>query len=80
MADGMFFNVNGKTHSLRLRVVDQCADDIAVWEALVDGGKSFFFEFAENAEIWTLFGEAVTRYMEYRGTSEIIRTDWRARA
>jgi hypothetical protein len=73
---GLYFNSHGETHSLRLRIVDNCDDGIAVWEALVDGGSSFFFESPENSEIWTLFHEAVGRYIEYRGTNEMVVTNW----
>ena len=76
MADGMFFNIDGRSHSMRLRVVDQCDDGVAVWEALIDGGASFFFESPENEEIWALFGVAITRYIEYRGTDEMMVSNW----
>lgn len=75
MAD-MFFNHAGRTHSLRLRIVDHCDDEIVVWEGLVDGGAMFFFESAENTEVWTLFALAVDRYIEYRGTAEVMTSDW----
>jgi hypothetical protein len=72
----MYFNVNGRSHSMRLRVVDHCGENVLVYEALVDGGASFFFEAPENEEIWTLFGTAIAAYVEYRGTDEMIVSNW----
>jgi hypothetical protein len=77
MTEGLFFNVNGKTHSLRLRKTDECDGGVGVWEALVDGREYIHFEFPENAEVWALFGEAIERYMEYCGDLTTERRDRR---
>lgn len=78
----LYFNLNGKTHYFRLRVVDHKDKDVDVWEALVDGREYVFFESqidpnGEGPQVWELFELAIQSYLDYGKDETTVKTRWR---
>lgn len=68
---GIWFNVEGKTHSLRILKVDRKTDgeshDISVYEAMVDASEYIHFEHEDRhgTTEWDLLSDAIAAYIEY---------------
>ena len=78
----LHFNVNGKTHFFRLRIIDNKPEGVAVWEALIDGREYVFFESkidpdGEDPQIWELFELAIEAYLDHSKDETITQTRWR---
>lgn len=72
----IFFNVDGKTHHLRILPVDSKPPDVTVWEAMVDGSSYTYFEGHHDIEVWQLIELAVQSFLEYRMDDRLIKTRW----
>lgn len=59
----LYFNHAGATHSLRIRAVD-VADNVIIYEALVDGRVYVFWEAPPDLEVWDLFSCAINAYRD----------------
>lgn len=64
----LYFNLLGKTHSLRVRVKDAENGEPTVWEGLVDGQHYVYAEFDEDlgesgTNVWQLFENMINAYV-----------------
>lgn len=72
----IYFNANGKTHSLRLRPVDEKPGEMTVWEGLVDATTLYWFEAYEDIEVWELIELAVESFLQYRVDTKNMTVNW----
>ena len=64
-APGVWFNLGGKTHSMRILSVDSKLGETEIYEVMVDAEEYFPFEMAEGAEPWEIIAEATRAYVAY---------------
>lgn len=65
MTDGVFFNIGGKTHSMRILSVDSKFGETSIYEMLVDNEVYVPFECREEAETWEIIAEATRSYVDF---------------
>lgn len=62
-SDGIWFNIEGRTHSLRILGVDEKAEHVIVYEAMVDTSEYIYFEAERGASEWAVIGAACEAYV-----------------